>query len=491
MPDKDLEAIVQQMIDSGSSQDDIAHVVQAFDDQQHPVRAAMGGALEGVVPGVLGALTAPWYLAKGVVVDALSMAQGNTPKNAKALLDSIGELPKRWNAGGPRERAEMVSELLTSAGTGAAVGMAAPTNLPKAGAAVGRAIEATGKKASFPIRIMGGGMVTHGLTSADPLSIGGGLAAMTVPDMLVAGGRKLQRMAGVPEPPAPGTIRLAAQRAAKLDSLDDKFATALSKKVRTAETAAEEASANAARTRQFEAAKAGRVPQTSVSETVVADTPLGQGAVRIAYKKPKPVMSGLDADRAALKQRYPKMADEAINKLLEQQGAGTPAPAVTTASPISIDTAQQGFRRRAADIVPDDLEGVRPGIPREMVKSSIQEGQAAGVPDNPVAQRLEAERQAIEDAHLTGEGKLPLSGNLPPTRSSGALRSGESEMSATPGLTRADVQAIGLNPDNPIKSLTQEMIDKINAARAERETAHRINAGLDAGFRRATDLDEH
>jgi len=76
-------------------------------------------------------------------------------------------------------------------------------------------------------------------------------------------------------------------------------------------------------------------------------------------------------------------------------------------------------------------------------------------------------------------GKLPVTPDL-------ASRSG-GEMSATPGLTINDAKALGIDPNVKITGLTPEAIKRLLAERALRSDTYRINAGLDAGFRRATE----
>jgi hypothetical protein len=52
-------------------------------------------------------------------------------------------------------------------------------------------------------------------------------------------------------------------------------------------------------------------------------------------------------------------------------------------------------------------------------------------------------------------------------------------MSKTPGLTRSDLEAAGLNPDLNYKDMTPEMVDRIKSMRSSRHGTHYANAQTD------------
>src|SRR5216684_5257 len=114
--EQQLESIVQKMIASGSSQDEIAKFVQGFDDLQHPMKARVAGAIEGIAPGVISGIVALPQLAINTVLDTLSVLQGKSPEHAKAFLDSMTTLLPKLQAAEPREQGRMISELTTSLG---------------------------------------------------------------------------------------------------------------------------------------------------------------------------------------------------------------------------------------------------------------------------------------------------------------------------------------------------------------------------------------
>jgi hypothetical protein len=84
----------------------------------------------------------------------------------------------------------------------------------------------------------------------------------------------------------------------------------------------------------------------------------------------------------------------------------------------------------------------------------------------------------------TSSPKLPIEGNLP------ASKSRTTPMSNTPGLTLEDMKTLGLNPDMKVTGLAPESIERVLAERAKRAAIYRSNAGLDAGAKRALELDE-
>jgi hypothetical protein len=59
----------------------------------------------------------------------------------------------------------------------------------------------------------------------------------------------------------------------------------------------------------------------------------------------------------------------------------------------------------------------------------------------------------------------------------------KSPMSNTPGLTRADLEAAGMNPDLNYKNLTPEKIAQIKANRSSRHGTHYANARTDKGLK--------
>lgn len=200
--DQELESIVQGMLKSGSSQDDIAHVVQAYDDERHPLRASVAGFVSGAPSGVVNAAIAPFSIAKDVIVDAYSMYKGESPENARKFVESLADLPKQWNEGGPRERAEMLGNIFG----GMALGIGEYKYGPKSAKAVARttggAVESTGKLAGWPLRISG----SHKLLSGHPI----GAAMIAAPELLERGGLKLRQWGerGTGEAMVPGVERL-------------------------------------------------------------------------------------------------------------------------------------------------------------------------------------------------------------------------------------------------------------------------------------------
>lgn len=143
---------------------------------------------------------------------------------------------------------------------------------------------------------------------------------------------------------------------------------------------------------------------------------------------------------------------------------------------------------RNRESAPVDLEGVR----GKAMNAIAGEGDL-GVPDFEFEGSGQLDTPApgpsaggslgpFENQLLDATGRTPkvdLSSEVP------ASKSKRGSMSATPGLTRADVEGIGMNPDLPIKKLTKELAAQIKANRASRASGHRTTAGLNKGFERA------
>lgn len=213
--DKELETEIQKMIDAGYSQDDIAHVVQAHDDVNHPIRAAVAGAVDSVPGALWGAIVAPWSIAKGVVTDAIAMAHGGDPTYAKETLDALTDLPKQWKEGGPRERGTLIGNILTTAATGIVGAQTGPASVKSAARGVGHAVETMGRTAGWPARISG----SHALLNGNPV----GAALMLAPEYVERGGMRLRQWGERGTGPAvvPGNERLGIPMRVLPDALKD------------------------------------------------------------------------------------------------------------------------------------------------------------------------------------------------------------------------------------------------------------------------------
>jgi hypothetical protein len=106
---------------------------------------------------------------------------------------------------------------------------------------------------------------------------------------------------------------------------------------------------------------------------------------------------------------------------------------------------------------------------------------AGHAPDDVLAALVKL-RQAPVAAAPAAEGaaarpeQVDVAGNVTPSRT-------RRDMSATPGLSRSDVQDLGLNPDLPIKKLTPDLVARIMRNRAQRAALYRS----DAAYKKSVD----
>jgi hypothetical protein len=69
------------------------------------------------------------------------------------------------------------------------------------------------------------------------------------------------------------------------------------------------------------------------------------------------------------------------------------------------------------------------------------------------------------------------------TKDAGIASKSRGAKSGTPGLTRADLESVGLNPDLNYTGMAPDVIARIKAARAGRHTTHYANAQADKAYR--------
>lgn len=465
--DAELEGLVQRMLDANESKDSIDAVIRVYDDEKHPIRAALSGGVKGAAHGVMGALTAPWDLAKGTIVDAISMAKGETPENAKALLDSLGNLPKQWAEGGVRERSEMLGGLLGSIGTGVAAGKTLPTSLPPLARTTGKALQYAGEH-PFATRLAGGASVVAGVTSGRPELVAGGLAAQAIPAVATKAGQALRIYGGE----SPAVVRLGKPAVAKLNSQFDEamvkrgmsFIDERADAAATAAKATAKESANVARLAKIEEATAGLEPtKPTVRESVSAELPDGtRTSMSHGFKKPGEEAAASVGNTSAAevaKLKAQGMSDATIAKIIAADpGTRNVAPVLgggPTAPKPSIRITGKAATDLAEGKVPTASAAPMPSDTRLEELAGKLGGQAPGTP---------------KPARITTQEAIPASKSKGP-------------MSATPNLTRADLEAVGLNPALNYKDLTPEMVDRIKSLRSSRHGTNYANAVTDKGLR--------
>lgn len=114
--------------------------------------------------------------------------------------------------------------------------------------------------------------------------------------------------------------------------------------------------------------------------------------------------------------------------------------------------------------------------------SPIRRAQVTSAAGQPLVPEISGPLSPME-AQMASSPKMPLEGNIPASRSRG-------QMSATPGLTMEDMNTLGINPEMKVTGLPPESIERLLVERAKRAATYRTNAGMDAGAKRALELDE-
>lgn len=327
-----LQALVAQMLEAGASQDDVARVTQAYDDHKHPWQAAIGGGVDGIISGLTGLVTAPVSVIRALAIDSAHILTGNTNASSESMkygndvLEGLKALPAAWDEGGPRERAKMITETLTSA----VGGLQAGRHLGKPAVRVlGEGMQYYGEH-PFAQRLASGTAVVHGIWNANPTEVVAGVGAAALPPALKAMGRRMRIWAG--EDPA--VVKLGREG---VEKLNDKFSNAMSDRnvsfydeQQAATAAAKKVDENAANLAKIKATKAGRAPsEPSVRETVSATTPEGgRTSMSTSFKAAEDVAEsaiGRFSKEEVAGLRKQGYTDESIAKLA-QADAGAASP---------------------------------------------------------------------------------------------------------------------------------------------------------------------
>ena len=430
MPDDKLSGLIDKLIASGASDDDIQFFVNDYKATNAPgpftgplqeqSQPSLGDKLKegagGFAKGVANTLSS-------AIEDAQPATWGrrafDTAMHPLDTLKGVGDFAHRVVSGEP----ETVGEGLGALATGAASG-----GIPAAAKAELRAVPFGIRTAGKATELAGKGAEVLGEHSA-PLGRAGMIPTALLGHPMVAAAELL----------APPVIRFIGKGAQKAGQAIQRGATALS------DTFSDEASAS-------------RMPfdQTRIigsnPEPWPMRAPIGAPAL-----PPHPVEMGAAPDTSFVRgvPAQPAMAER----------LGLPAPAMQMpAAP--------------------DASFVR-GIPAEL---PVKEGELVAAPPSPLVQAMMPDMPVqapptnlspIQQYMLQQEakpGKVPVA-QVPKSRSSGA-QGGGSTVSGTPGLTVNDMQTLGLNPEIRLSALTQDAIDKILDARKARGLAYREEARL-------------
>lgn len=475
----------------------------------------------------------------GTLRDSASAAAalpGKVKDTVTAGLDKAATDPEAFGSD--------VANMTAAAETGILAGRAIPLAPKPMARGVGRALEKAGTKGEWPMQVAASHQVLSGnpaglAVMAIPSGlrkVGRGLQKLGGADLevgLPSGARNIDvgeikslnvgvEPRGPARVPARGTAYPAAEPTA----------------YRAAAKAADKADANAARLADIEDAKADLTPGASVvRESTAATRPDGSKASKTQTYKPKeaPVdpngpppgwPAGVPYDPSKLGPIQPLRKGPRVVTLTgparpqgQSMGQAATAPVAPPANPkasfqASLAAAEENALRNApygegavlpSNIMPTELrdqalEGLRtpqakpydmdykgvvpdftfeagqadvPGITVGKAASDVAQGR---VPTGSKA-RVSDTRMDEMVGKFGGQpsAKVPTKAAIPASKSKGAK-------SATPGLTRSDLEAVGLNPDLNYTNMTPAMIDRIKTMRASRHTTHYNNARTDRGF---------
>ncbi len=347
-----------------------------------------------VVDGALSAVNPMSY------VDMAKTALTQNPaRTAMDAAEGLIKMPFRIAGGLVTEPAKTLGALTAGTVAGEAIPIA-PRPIARG---LGKALEAAGTKAEWPMQVA----ASHQILSGNP----GGLAVMAIPPVLRKVGRGLKSL---------GTS--AEQLKSEADILLQRGAPAPTPSIRVTPPASDfykVAQENAA---EAAAAKGG---------AVAGGPPVGWPA-NVPYK---PEMLG---------PIQPLRNGPKVTTL-----GGGPAPA--------------GIRvmgKAATDLA----EGKVPVASKAPMPSDVRMDELAG--------KLGGQ-PAVDAPKPT---RIPTQEAIPASKSKGP-------MSATPGLTKSDLEAVGLNPTLNYKDLTPDLIAKIKSMRSSRHGTHYANAATDKGLR--------
>jgi hypothetical protein len=316
-----------------------------------------------------------------------------------------------------------------------------PASLPKAAQVAGTVAEQVADKGGWPIRMVG----SHMLGAGNPA----GIAMMAVPDALKVAGGKLRAFGG-----------------------------------------ADEAASVASQLQRSGARNIETGPVQSIRMAPPTDAPAATTRVPMAHGEPAPMTDAARAQMTADAERAPGgllermrtkesvMADRAARpSLRERFPNGLPLgepDAPIEPMPSHAPTADATPMGKAAQ---DLALGKRPTLPVGPASTLHDLGHKLGTGIDFDQEVLNQQMATENAARLANRNtKVPVSEGIPASKS-------KSPMSATPGLTRADVEALKLNPDLPIKGLTPDAVDAILKARSGRHALHYGNAQTEAALR--------
>lgn len=446
----ELQDFVQHMLDSGAPKETIDEGIKLYQAQHAApaaplVRSRTGqmytppteGASKDFIEGATSALNPMNY------VRAAKAAWDHPVDSAIDAVKGVAMAPLRIAGGLITEPAKTLGGLTAGIATGAAV----PLGAKPLARNVGSALEYVGEH-PFATRMSGGAGVVAGVASGRPELVAGGLAAQALPGVATKAGQALRIYGGE----SPAVVRLGKPAVAKLNSQFDeamvKRGMSFYDEQQAAKTAAAAETANAERLSAIEAAKEGRTAsEPVVRESTVATQPDGtKASMSTTFKK-----AAAEADPNAPPPGWPPGVPYDPSRLGPVQPLRG-GPKVTTLS-----------------------DGRAPIRITGKAATDLADGTVPTASHAPMPTDTRLDEMVSKFAEGPKPARIPTQEGIPASKSKGP-------QSGTPGLTRADLEEAGLNPDLNYKDLTREMVDKIVANRASRHQTKYANAQSDRRF---------
>lgn len=185
----ELNTLVQKMIDAGESEEQIFKTMETWDDLHDPKLVQQFHQIKGLAKGLI---QSPWEAAKFVaelgagtiadVSDLLSGADINFKERFFSGLTSLATIPEELAGATNEQQGEMVGNFIGQA----LLAKYAPKGPKPMIRGAGTVVEQIGKKAEWPLRMVG----AHKLGMGNPL----GIIAIGGPELLQATGRRMQQV---------------------------------------------------------------------------------------------------------------------------------------------------------------------------------------------------------------------------------------------------------------------------------------------------------
>lgn len=429
-----------------------------------------GRTVRGAVRGAASILDPRTYIETArTVADAMNTpmdagARSRTLDRAKAFAGMVRNVA----SGDPDAGGEMIGQLAS----GLAVPRIAP-KMPNAMVRTGEVMESVGQSPLARRAATVGGTVM-GIEHGAPE----GVALALTPQAVELGGRALQRggkaLGGTGRTPAimqgpmaPRLIRTPAPTAAdSMSSMLDDLRTAPAEDV----TRSVELQPSPTLTPE------GRPSITPDQQSAMSVNPHMKqpgtftGKPKSAYApSPQPVVPSPNAGGRLMSGQPRISTEDALASAVSD--ANTPAREPVNVEPPPVDS----LSRIGRSLTGEEIEGLQ----RKPVESA---------PNSLDVDIAKSELQRQLEASLDAAG-LKSTRELPKSKSSGFQGRG-SEPSATSGLTRNDVEALGLDPDQPLTHMTADMMEKLLQARQARRSTYAERARSATRMDAALESDE-